>query len=209
MPVAPAHVALEHLLAVTAWWGGQLPVRLGSAPADETFWRQCPRAGVARWRSDLAGLVRRLDEEHDDEILLGLPHTRIGAGGVGKVSVLWVRIEGSAQQRWAAKFRPLPTMALQEGSSSRRILLWALEETVPWADAFALNRRLAYKFGAVQKYGDPDALVFGAPGTCLREGRSRPVPVRVSRLTDAVYSPELFRRHRGLKEPPDAQAWMK
>jgi hypothetical protein len=209
MPVAPAHVALAQLLWVTSWWGGFMPVRLGSWGEGEVCWRQCPRRGLASWRSDIAGLVRSLDEEHDDEILLGLPQSRVNAGGVGQVSVLWARIEGSAQQQWARKFRPLPSMALQEGSSSRRLLIWALEETVPWVDALALNRKLAYKFSAVQKWSDPDALVIPAPGTCLREGRTRPVPVRVSRLTDATFRREVFERHRGLKEPPDAQAWMK
>jgi hypothetical protein len=206
--VAHGGAALEQLLCMTAWWGGTLPVRLGSAPAEETFWRQTWRPGLASWRCDIAGLVRELDEEHDDEVLLGIPWSHPRAGGVARTSVLWARVEGTQQVTWARKFRPLPTMILQEGSSTRRTLLWALEETVPWATALKQNKRLAYRFGAVQKWADPDVMVFAAPGTCLREGRSRPVPVRVSRLTDATFPLATFAEHRWLKDPPDASAWM-
>jgi hypothetical protein len=79
---------------------------------------------------------------------------------------------------------------------------------VNWSTAMKLNKRLAYKFSAVQKWSDPDAVVIPAPGTCLREGRSRPSPVRVSRLTDATFRPAVFEEHRFLKDPPDPQQWM-
>jgi hypothetical protein len=78
---------------------------------------------------------------------------------------------------------------------------------VPWGVALKQNKRLAYRFGAVQKYADPDVLTIAAPGTCLRSG-ARPVPVRVSRLTDATFPLEVFAGHRWLKDPPDPQAWM-
>jgi hypothetical protein len=205
--VAQFGEALEQLLCMSAWWGGYMPVRLGESGTDERFWRQAPAAGRRAWRSDIAGLVRRLDEEHDDEVLIGLPWSSPRAGGVARVSVLWARVEGSKQLEWARKFRPLPTLILQEGASSRRTLFWALEETVPWGVALKQNRRLAYKFSAVQKWADPDVLVIPAPGTCLRSG-ARPVPVRVSRLTDATFPVSTFAEHRWLKDPPDASAWM-
>ncbi len=204
--VAHGGAALEQLLCMTAWWGGAMPVRLGSAPAEETFWREVQRPGARPWRWDIASLVRELDEEHDDEVLLGLPWSSPTAGGVARASVLWARVEGSEQVRWAMRFRPLPTMALQEGASSRRVLFWALEEAVPWATVLKQNRRLAYRFGAVQKHADPDVMVFAAPGTCLRSGK-RPVPVRVSRLTDATFPVAVFSEHRWLKDPPE-QNWM-
>jgi hypothetical protein len=47
-------------------------------------------------------------------------------------------------------------IVLQEGSSSKRLLLWPLEAVVPWTVSYAANRRLAYKFGAIQKWADAD-----------------------------------------------------
>jgi hypothetical protein len=46
-------------------------------------------------------MVRWLDEEHDDEVLLGLPWNAKDAGGVAKVSLLWARVEGDKQLAWA------------------------------------------------------------------------------------------------------------
>jgi hypothetical protein len=202
---APHGEACQAFLAMTAWWGGWLPVRLGSWAYQDFAWR-CPTSSRARWR-DLAGLVADLENEHDDDVLLGMPQTRPNVGGVGKVSVLWARVTGKEQLAWARKFRPLPTFVLQEGGGSSRVLFWWLERTIPWADAVALNRRLAYKFGAVQKFSDPDLLWINAPGTSMRDGRARPAPVRVARLTTASFQPAVFERHRGLKEPP-ARDWM-
>jgi hypothetical protein len=96
-------------------------------------------------------------------------------------------------------------MILQEGTSTRRWLLWALEEPVSWFEAVKLNKRLAYKFGGVQKWSDPDLLWLPAPGTCLRAGRARPLPIRVSRVTTATFVRGDVAG--GLKDPPE-QVWM-
>ncbi len=97
-------------------------------------------------------------------------------------------------------------MALQEGSSSRRLLLWALEESVDFFSIEEANRRIAYHLRAVQKHGDPDALRVPAPGTFLRVGRSRPVPVVVSRLEPDFYTVAGVAGR--LKEPPPKDAWL-
>jgi hypothetical protein len=192
---APFDEALSAYMLMTAWWGGWVPVSLGSWRHGEYAWRQGPVG-------DLPGLVRDLENRHDDDVLLGLPMTRPNAGGVAKTSVLWAVVEGKEQLAWARKFKPLPSLVLQVGGGSRRIMFWWLEQTVVWADAVRLNRKLAYKFGAVQKFGDPDLLWVNAPGTSAREGRARPAPVRVARLSTASYGVKVFEAHRGLKEPP-------
>jgi hypothetical protein len=198
LPQARFDEALEWLSACSSWWGGWLRIRLGSwGDEDGVIWR--------RWPEDVAGMVRWLDEEHDDEVLLGLPWSRKDAGGVAKVSLLWARVEGDKQLAWARRHRPLPTMILQEGTSTRRWLLWALEEPVGWVEAVEANKRLAYRFGGVQKWADPDVLWLPAPGTCLRAGRTRPVPIRVSRVTTATFLAGDVAG--GLKDPPQ-QVWM-
>lgn len=200
LPAAPMADALGAWMRYSAWWGGWMPIRCAAWPPEQLMWRQGPDG-------DLASLVRWMDERADEEIRLGLPQNQPNAGGVVQTSVLWARVEGSKQTMWARRFKPLPTMAIAEGTSSRRILIWALDRCVPWVQAKAANRRLAYKFGAVQKLGDPDEMWLPAPGTCLRQGRSRPVPVFCSRLTDAVFAPERFAASRWLKDPPEYRWW--
>jgi hypothetical protein len=202
LPQAQFDEALQWLLASSTWWGGQLRVRLGSWPEDRFV---CQRWRDGAFRGDLARAVRFYDEEFDDEILIGLPWDRKDSGGVSRTSVLWARVEGAEQLGWAKRFRPLPSMILQEGSSSRRWLLWFLEQPVDYVTALKLNRRLAYKFSAVQKWADPDVLWLPAPGTCLRADRARPVPVRVSRMTLDTYWPNDVAG--ALRDPPEP-VWM-
>lgn len=201
LPAATLAEGLQAYGLYSAWWGGWIPVRLGSWVEErrEVIWRQGPAAGLER-------LVRELDEENDDDVLLGVPQHRPFNGGVGHASVLWARVEGKEQLQRARRLRPLPSLVLQEGTSSRRWLLWALERPAGYFDLRDANRKLAYAIGGVQKHGDPDAVWFPAPGTCLRSGRSRPVPVRVARLTAATYPCAKAVVGR-LKEPPDLVPW--
>lgn len=191
--------ALQAFQFYTAWWGGWIPIRLASWRGREMMWRQGPS-------SDLPDLVRWLDEENDDEILLGMPQAKPFNGGVGLVSVLWVRVEGKEQLARARRFRPLPSLVLAEGSSTRRLLMWPLERTINYFDATERNRKIAYCLGAKQKWGNPDELWVPAPGTCLRDGRTRPVPVVVSRLTLGTFWPDQVTAR--LKEPPAKDAWL-
>jgi hypothetical protein len=190
--------ALAYWQLSAAWWGGAVPVRLGAWGEGEVMWRRGPRA-------DLADTVRWLDERNDDDVLLGMPMNRPWSGGVSKASMLWCRVEGKDQLERARRFKPLPSIVFAEGSSSRRLLFWPLEAVHPWGEVLAANRRIAYRLRAVQKHGDPDELVFCAPGTCMRVGRSRPVPVRVARLSVATFT--LAGVVGRLKDPPEQKWW--
>lgn len=198
LPAARFADALAWWQLHAAWWSpdAAVPVRRASGPPGFTWWHRGPRA-------DLASTVRRLDERFDDEIHVGLPHDRPGTAGVARASLLWCRVDGPEQLRRANAFRPRPAIVFSEGAS-RRLLFWPLEEAVYWPALLAANKRIAYRLRAVQKHGDPDELVFCAPGTCVRVGRARPVPVRVARLT--VDSFELQQVVGRLKDPP-AQRW--
>lgn len=155
----------------------------------------------------LAETVQRFDERFSEEIAMRLPRHQRGFGTVQRSSVLWCRIEGTREYEKALRHKPRPTMVLQEGTSSRRLLLWGLLDSVGWERCVDLNRRLAYRFGARQNRSDPDLLEIPLPGTCLRVGRSRPVPVRVARLTGDVW--EADKVAGWLREPPPADAWLK
>jgi hypothetical protein len=118
----------------------------------------------------------------------------------------WLPVRLGDKQLTAARaFRPLPGLVLAEGSTARRWLFWPLDNPVPWADLKAANRRIAYALRSTQKHGDPDAAWFPAPGTCLRAGRARPVPVRVSRLEPVSYRVDAVAG--ALKEPPAIEWW--
>lgn len=208
--IVPHADALQALAFITGWGGGWRPVyryragQRGAGDQGSRMWwlrSDAPRAG-----GELARLVRSADERYSDEIEIGLPQFRRWNGGVAGATVLWCRITGDDQLKRARRLRPLPSLVVQEGSSSRRWLIWALEEFVRYSALEAANRRLAYALRATQKHGDPDAFLVPAPGTCLRRDRSRPVPVICGRLTTDSYS--LGAVVGRLKEPPAKDAWM-
>lgn len=191
--------AAQALLTISAYWGSWMPVRCASWPHTEHCWRRGPR-------DDLAGLIRWLDEQYSDEIRLGVPQERIDNGGVGRCSMLWAHVTGHDQLDRAQRFRPRPTLVIAEGTSTARWLIWWLDKPMNYFDVVAANRKVAYALHARQKDGDPDMAWIPAPGSCLRDGRSRPAPVRVSRLTTASFElPAVVGR---LREPPDRFAWM-
>ncbi len=192
--------ALRALEFIIGWGGGHIPVtRRGDEGPDRLWWHEAGSPGR------LADAVRAFDERHDVEVLLGLPQLRRWNGGVGSATVLWARIEGGDQEKRARALRPLPSMVLQEGGSTRRWLIWSLREQASYYAVQDANRRIAYALRATQKYGDPDAFRVPAPGSCLRVDRSRPVPVVCSRLTMADYTVQQVVGR--LKDPPELKPW--
>jgi hypothetical protein len=190
--------AIEAIWTMIGWAGGYVPV-----------WRRGDQA--VTWHDTrlsahiIAAMVQGADERRSEQIAFGLPHSRPFNGGCHQATVLWCFISGSDQLRRARAFRPLPSLVLQEGSGSRRLLLWSLRETADYYAAESANRKIAYALHAVQKHSDPDALRIPAPGTCLREGRVKPTPVVVARLTTADYTARAVTE--GLREPPPKDAW--
>lgn len=195
---ADALAALDFTLG---YWRAYMPVELTSERV--TFWHRCGHPGDG---ARLARVVRWHDERLDTEIRLGVPQERPNNGGVGRASALWCVVEGTDQVRRAHRFRPLPSIALRAGGSSRRWLIWALEEPVDYFTVAEANRKLAYHLRARQKDGDPDLAWFPAPGSCLRDGRSRPVPVVCARLSTQAFTAQSVTGR--LKEPPPKDAWL-
>jgi hypothetical protein len=194
--IIPHEDGLAALEYIAGWTGSWFPIRLSDwQPQTECIWRQGPQAGLAK-------VVRRLED--DGEVLIGLPQAQPCNGGVSSGTVLWARVEGTEQLARARRFRPLPSLVLAEGSSSRRWLLWSLSEPVGYTDLLAANRKVAYALKATQKFGDPDLAWLPAPGTRL--GKTGSIPVRVARLTAEDWT---VRQVTGrLKEPPSPDSWM-
>ena len=152
----------------------------------------------------LIEVVRGCDELWSDEIHLGLAEPRRGSGPMG-AGILWARVEGKEQLERARKFRPLPTLAVQEGSSTRRWLIWGLREWLPYFDVEQMNRRVAYALRATQKHGLPENFWLPAPGSSLSVGRDRPVPIVARRLQPHVFTAQQVAGR--LKDPPEPK-WM-
>jgi hypothetical protein len=199
MPAVRMDVALQALNLYLSVGGAWMPiVRRREGERDRLAWRPAGRPGLEH-------LVRAWDERPDREILIGLPQARRWNQGVGQVGVLVARVEGTEQLARARRFRPLPSLVLAEGSSSRRWLLWALERPVGYFDAVERNRKIAYALRATQKWKDPDRVWLPAPGTCLRVDRARPVPVVCARLSTDTFAADAITAR--LKEPPALDAW--
>lgn len=196
--IVPFQNALSALDLLAGWKDRMMPVERVRMDGRRSCWHVCgsPRA--------LVGLVQRCDELYSDEITLRLPEPRRWGGPMG-ATILWVRVEGDKQLEHARKFRPLPTMAVAEGSSSRRWLIWAVDRYLPYFEVDERNRKIAYRIGAVQKHGLPEGLRLPAPGSCVRMERARPVPVVCRRLVPVVFDPDAVTR--GLRSPPEPK-WM-
>ena len=195
VPFQPALRALDTLLG---WRDPWLPVERRRDGETRSCWHRC-HDGAA-----LIMLVARADELWSDEVLLGLPERTRGRGQSG-ATILWCRVEGPKQLKRAYAYRPLPNIAVQEGS--KRWLIWALDRWLPYFDVEDRNRKLAYHLGAVQRFGSPENFALPAPGSCAREGRTRPAPVVTRRLEPGTFAPDALTRR--LKEPPDRDAWRK
>lgn len=141
--------------------------------------------------------------DRDVVISAGL-RRREGFGTCDRARCLWARVEGKKDAQALLKFRPVPSMVLREGSTSRLVALWELERPLNYEWVLRANKRIAHKLFAPKKWTDLE-FVFPAPGSCLRADRARPVPVRVESWSGRVYTPRAI--VGGLKEAPDPAAW--
>lgn len=202
--VAPWDEALRAIVFILGWNGGIMEVQSwaeGRSFPSHFITMGQPDSGrrVARW-------VRMKDERQSAEVLLGVPAAR-RAGGVRTATAFWARVEGTEQNRWLERFRPVPTIVLREGTSSRRWCLWALEHEVKWQGVDRGNRRISHRLRAPKKHAEPERLWLPAPGSCLRRGKSKPVPVVVERLGVESYRPlDVVGR---LPDAPATDAWLK
>jgi hypothetical protein len=119
-------------------------------------------------------------------------------------SILWVRTETGKAASKLRSFRPAPHVVIREGASVRYVAFWALSDPLEDEWLGRANRRIAHALGAPKKHCG-DTFAFHLPGTIMRAGRSRPVPVELVRFEPGVLS---ARQVVGrLREAPDPDAW--
>ena len=173
------------LLALLAMWGGGVAPVYRDGGEMPAAWVDCARPSEAA-----EDLLRRVARARGSaQLELGLPERERRVGGPGSCTVLWCWVESKDQARRAGKrFKPLPTLVLKMGKSCRRLLIWGLEEQVPYVSVVAANKRIAYALHAPQKWSEPERLRIPLPGTFLRAGRVRPSPVLVTRVGEETFT---------------------
>jgi hypothetical protein len=141
----------------------------------------------------------------DREIRLGAgSRRRRGFGTADRARVLWCRVESRREADNLQRFRPAPTLIVREGATHRRVALWSLREPLTYEWLVRANKRIAHRLYAAKKHAAPE-FSFPVPGSCLRLGRCRPVPVLLERFEPVIYRPRDV--VGGLREAPDPSAW--
>lgn len=193
-PAEPARFQLEahtreHIAALLFLLGwsssSKLPVYLDGSKAPRTL----------ADATDASALIQRVEAWGPGrQVEVGLP-------SISEHPVLWAWVESRASERWAHKFKPAPSMVLKMGERScRRLLLWALESELMVHALIDMNKRIAYRLHAPQKYAEPYQLRVPLPGSVLAVGRKRPVPILVTRLTTQSFTDRQVAGR--LKAPP-------
>lgn len=189
---------------IMRWQHNEAPCDYGSKLWDPNA-RTCSHLDIVKSCGRLLGLVEAFGLDRELEVLAvprGRPRWNIARDAV---TGLWVRTETRESVERLERFRRPATIVLQEGDSARRVALWAVTTPHRVDQALRANRRLAHALGTPKKFADPDEFAFSPPGTFLRHGRKRPVPVTVASYTGRVYAPrELY---GGLRDAPDPDAW--
>lgn len=148
-------------------------------------------------------MVQRMSEDRD-VVLAAASRRRRGHGSCARAGVLWARVESKREAANLERFRPRPTLLLREGSSCRMVALWSLRRPLGYEWVLRANKRIAHRLFAAKKWADLE-FVFPCPGSCLRAGRARPVPVRVVRFEPVIF--EARQVVGGLRDAPDPGAW--
>lgn len=192
--VAPAE-AIAALAFLLSW-------HQGSEGAVPLFVNGRPVPSSEVHCTEAAGAVLALERRESAQVELGLPQVN---GMVLSSPTLWCWSEGKQQLFELGQFRPEPTIVLRFGAASTRLALWGLDEELSWAEVERFNDRLASATHGARTRTRPEKLRVPLPGTFLRVGRSRPVPVLVTRMQSGTYT---ARQVVGkLKDAPTRDAW--
>lgn len=154
------------------------------------------RAGVLRW-------LERMCPDREVRLSAG-SRWRRGYGAADRARVLWVRVESRREAENLARFRPAPTLIVREGATHRRVALWSLRQPLSYEWLVRANKRIAHSLFAAKKWAAPE-FTLPVPGSCLRLGRARPVPVHLERFEAVLFSPRDV--VGALREAPDPAAW--
>ena len=184
--------AIAFVAFLLGWNGGYLPLL---AEGSDIRWVSNPQRRLVRLVQPLEGL----------DVSVGLPCEERSRRTLATSTVLWAWVQGSDQLARAYDFRPLPSLVLRMGNGSRRLLVWLLNKAMATEFVETANRRIAYALHAPQKWAAGESLQLPLPGTLLRLGRTRPVPVVVTRMELDDFDPKVIVGQ--LREPPERYDW--
>lgn len=123
---------------------------------------------------------------------------------MGDTGASWVRAETGHQVAALEAFDPEPSLVLREGGTVRHVAFWFHPRPLGPDAGERLNRHLAHRLRCAKKWAAQ--LDFAPPGSVIREGRARPLPVVVAGgSSDLVTVRELCRTLP--RAIPDPDAW--
>lgn len=211
----PMPDAIEGLALMLEVCGGHvLPVQTWSPhfPTEEP---------TTIWPRNDGRHLRRIVEYHENEwsaeLVCGLPRQRIGHHddlrgvlswpGAVSVPLVWARTDSKKSAERLERMKPAPSILLRKGDTASLIAFWILRRPLTWAQLERANKRIAHYLRTPKKWADPDTFTFGLPGTFLRRGRSRPVPIIVESMSLETH---VAKRVLGwMRDAPDPDAWRK
>lgn len=208
--------AIEGLaLLLEACGGNVLPVEAWSPywPDEEpvTYW---PRNDG----SHLTPFSAYHEERWSAELLCGLPRQKIGhhpdfpSGALSwppapALPLLWARTESKVSAKRLVHMRTQPSILLREGDTARYVAFWILRKPLTHSQLERANKRIAHYLRTPKKWSDADTFTFPLPGTFLRRGRTRPVPVVLESMSLQQHTAKSV--VGWMRDAPDPDAWRK
>jgi hypothetical protein len=141
----------------------------------------------------------------DDVHVSCVPRVKGDDFALGLAHVLWVRLESSESCQRLMRFRVPPTLVVREGSSQRRVALWALSVPLDATWAIKAGERLAYALKGRRSNADPSLATFPSPFTRITLGRSKPCKVYTEFESDTHVTPRTL--VGGLADAPTLRDW--
>lgn len=191
--------SVRHIAFALGYYGGDLPVYVDQGPNPARL-LECKAGG--NYGRQLVALSHTLDEIRSAEVAVGLPTIK---SYVHTSTVLWAWVKGGEQVKRARTFKPSPSIVLQIGTSSERLLLWTLRNPIAVELVEAYNSKVSYALKAPRTRVRAEKLRVPMPGTFMRLDRRRPAPILVTRLE--MGTPTYEQVAGSLKDPPPKDAW--
>lgn len=195
-----ADESVRHIAFALGYHGGDLPIYIDQRPNPARLLK-CGPPHIECGRR-LAATAHKLDQDRSVEVAVGLPTIK---SYVHFSTVLWAWVKGNEQLQRARGFKPSPSIVLQIGSSSERLLIWTLRNPITVELVEAYNSKISYALKAPRTRVRAEKLRVPLPGTFMRVDRRRPVPIVATRL--ALGTPTYDQVAGTLRDPPSKDAW--
>ena len=161
--------------------------------------------GYVRVQLDELPRLSRITLRRPVDALIGMvPRTVRDPMAVHEGAMLWVCVTGIRSNRILERFKPVPSIVLREGDTSRRTAAWPLRKRLAYEWLDRANRRLAHYMHAPKVSCAPETLL-APPGALVQGDRRSAVPIAVERFEmDGFLARDVVQR---LRDAPDPHAW--